>query len=360
MSRMELQIIFQEAVKRSASDIHLAPAMPPLVRIDGQMTRLTEETLTSNELQGMLRALLSAEESQLLQERGQADFGFEDQGIRYRANVYRVGESLGAAFRILGESIPRGKDLGLPEAVELWAQLKQGLVLVTGPTGSGKTTTLAAVIQEINETRKGHILTLEDPVEYRHESLQSLVTQREIPRDSKEFSEALRAALRQDPDVILVGEMRDLETIQTAITAAETGHLVLSTLHTTGAVSTVDRMVDVFPPHQQEQIRLQLSMVLEGIVTQKLLPKREGSGRIAAFEVLTATPAVRSLIRDGKTHQLYSQMQMGASAKMRTMDQDLLRLYRLNRIDRKTLKEFAMDPEGVEKQLLQGEKEGWR
>jgi twitching motility protein PilT len=357
---MELQKILQEAVKQGASDIHLAPAMPPLVRIDGQMTRLPGDGIPEKELEGMLLALLSAPDNQTLQEKGQVDFGFTAEEIRYRANVYRVGAGLGAAFRLLGDSIPRGKDLGLPEAVERWTQLKQGLVLVTGPTGSGKTTTLAAVIQEINETRKGHILTLEDPIEYRHESLKSLVTQREIPRDSGEFSEALRAALRQDPDVILVGEMRDLETIRTAITAAETGHLVLSTLHTTGAASTVDRIVDVFPPHQQEQIRLQLSMVLEGVVTQRLLPRREGAGRIAAFEVLTATPAVRSLIREGKTHQLYSQMQMGSSAQMRTMDQDLLRLFRLNRIDRKTLKEFAVDPEGIEKQLLSGEKGGWQ
>lgn len=247
------------------------------------------------------------------------------------------------ALRVVALSIPSMDQLGLPDILKDLSQKQRGLILVTGPTGSGKSTTLAAMIDHMNQTRNEHIMTIEDPIEYLHRHEKSVVNQREIGNDSQSFANALRAALRQDPDIILVGEMRDLETISTAITAAETGHLVLSTLHTIGAVKTVDRIIDVFPPHQQQQVRVQLATVLEAVISQQILPKADGSGRVAAFEIMVANSAVRNLIREGKTHQMQTVIQTGSQLGMQTMDASLIQLYKKRWIDMPTLRKYAVD-----------------
>lgn len=348
---MDIDTLLRKAVQMGASDIHLAPGAKPMARINGSLRELEEAHLLKEDIEKTMERVVPREDRGILAEKGEFDCSYPSMYGRCRVNFFKERRGLSAAFRIVGSDILSLERLGLPPVADIFCGLKKGLVLVTGPTGSGKSTTLASMIDRINTTREGHIITLEDPVEYIHKHKKCVISQREITKDSIGFPSALRSALRQDPDVILVGEMRDLETISTAITAAETGHLVLSTLHTSGAAKTVDRIIDVFPPHQQAQVRLQLSMVLEGIISQQLLPKADESGREGAFEVMTGTPAIRNLIREGKTHMLQNQIQTGSGAGMRTMDGAILKLFENKKITRETALAFAHDREAVLKEM---------
>jgi twitching motility protein PilT len=313
---------------RNASDLHLTVGSKPAIRVNGHVERLDEiETLTRENTHVLLYQILSSEQQKQFELNRQLDFAHGVPGLaRFRVNVYFQRGSVGAAFRLIPEAIKTLEELGLPPSLHELAQKPRGLVLVTGPTGSGKSTTLASLIDEVNRTRAEHILTIEDPIEFVHKHKKCIVNQREIGFDAPSFAEGLRAALRQDPDVILVGEMRDLETIATALTAAETGHLVLGTLHTQSASSTVDRIIDVFPPAQQEQVRMQIAGSLQGIITQALLPTADGNGRVAALEVLLPDDATRNLIRQGKVEQIYTIMQTGTQKGMQTMEQSLSEL----------------------------------
>ncbi len=288
-----------------------------------------------------------------MNDKGEIDFSYSapKQG-RFRVNAYIQRGSYGLALRIIPLEIPSMQKLGLPPVISDLTRLARGLVLVTGPTGSGKSTTLATMIDQINRERKKHILTLEDPIEYLHKHNKSIVNQREIGTDSKSFSSALRGALRQDPDVILVGEMRDLDTISIAITAAETGHLVLSTLHTLGSAKTIDRIIDVFPPYQQQQIRVQLASVLQAVISQQLLPKADGNGRVAAMEVMIVTPAIRNLIREDKVHQIGTAIQTGSKYRMQTMDNSLTELYRRGQISKDIALSQAINTEDIKKYIV--------
>ena len=298
------------------------------------------------------RTIMSDEQMRIFEEKGEYDMSFSVDGKgRYRVNVFRQQGEVAMAFRLVSEKIPSPEELGVPGSIIDLYQRKRGLVLVTGPTGSGKSTTLAAIIDKVNTFRDAHVITLEDPIEYIHKHKMSMVNQREIGLDSQSYANALRAALREDPDVILVGEMRDYETISVAITAAETGHLVLSTLHTIGAASTIDRVIDVFPPHQQQQIRVQLANVLEAVISQQLIPRADGRGRVAAFEVLHANLAIRNLVREGKTHQIPSIMQTNRRMGMIAMDDAIVQLYREGKIVREMAALFAQDPDTIESKL---------
>ena len=322
---MDLLSVIELARERRASDIHYTNKRPPLIRVDGQLIPAGDVEMNPQSLEEVARQLAQERYDEFL-ERGEIDFTFQAPHNRLRVNIYRQRGVPAAALRLIPERIPKFEELGIPQAVRDFADLHQGLVLFTGPTGSGKSTTMAALINEINHTRACHILTLEDPIEYIHHHQKAIVNQREIGQDSYSFANALRAALRQDPDVILVGEMRDLETISTAVTAAETGHLVLATLHTPSAAAAVDRIIDVFPAHQQQQIRVQLADTLRGVVAQRLLPKKGESGRVMACEILIGTPAVKNLIREGKLHQIPTAMETGSKFGMQTFDQSLQRL----------------------------------
>jgi twitching motility protein PilT len=312
-------------VERNASDLHVTTGTPPAIRVRGEVERLDGfDALTPEETQQLLYRILSSEQQKLLELNRQLDFSYSIPGLaRFRVNVYFQRESIGAAFRLIPTELKTLEELGIPASLHVLAEKPRGLVLVTGPTGSGKSTTLAALIDEINRTRSEHILTIEDPIEFLHRHKRCIVNQREIGPDAKSFGEALRAALRQDPDVILVGEMRDLETISTALTAAETGHLVFGTLHTQSAPSTIDRIIDVFPAEQQEQVRIQIANSLQGVVTQALLPTADKMGRVPALEILLPDDAVRNLIRQGKVEQVYSVMQTNTGRGMQTMEQSL-------------------------------------
>lgn len=326
---MAIQQLLEYAVQHNASDLHLTTRRPPMLRIIGELVPVEGQAeLTPNSISELLLPLLNQHRQQTLDTVGQVDFshGVSDLG-RFRVNVFRQRGSMAAVLRLIPTKIPPLDSLGIPEVVRGFAEKSKGLVLVTGPTGHGKTTTLAALIDVINMSRSCHIITLEDPIEYLHRHNRSIINQREIGTDTDSFANGLRAALREDPDVILVGEMRDLETIQTALTAAETGHLVLATLHTNDAVQTVDRIIDVFPPHQQTQIRMQLALTLQAIVAQQLIPRCDIAGRVVATEILIATPAVRNIIREGKTHQLPTVLQTGGRLGMHTMDSSLKNLY---------------------------------
>jgi len=317
--------LLEHMVARDASDLHVTVGTPPVIRVRGEIARVDEYApLTQEETQDLLYRILSSEQQKNLEIKRQLDFSHSIPGLaRFRVNVYFQRESIGAAFRLIPAEIKTLEELGIPSTLHQLAQKPRGLVLVTGPTGSGKSTTLAAIIDEINRNRSEHILTIEDPIEFLHRHKRCIVNQREIGPDATSFGEALRAALRQDPDVILVGEMRDLETISTALTAAETGHLVFGTLHTQSAPSTIDRIIDVFPAEQQEQIRIQIASSLQGVVTQALLPTADGLGRVPALEVLLPDDAVRNLIRQGKVEQIYSVMQTNTGRGMQTMEQSL-------------------------------------
>src|SRR6266702_4201681 len=317
--------LLERMVERDASDLHVTTGTPPVIRVRGEVERLDDfDSLTAEETQQLLYRILSSEQQKLFELNRQLDFSHSIPGLaRFRVNVYFQRESLGAAFRLIPDQLRTLEELGIPSSLHQLAEKPRGLVLVTGPTGSGKSTTLAALIDEINRNRSEHILTIEDPIEFVHRHKRCIVNQREIGPDASSFSEALRGALRQDPDVILVGEMRDLETISTALTAAETGHLVFGTLHTQSAPSTIDRIIDVFAAEQQEQIRIQIASSLQGVVTQALLPTADGLGRVPALEVLLPDDAVRNLIRQGKVEQIYSVMQTNTGRGMQTMEQSL-------------------------------------
>ena len=325
---MHINELLSTARTHRASDVHITADRNPLFRIDGAL-RETEYALSIDEKRAMILSLLIEKQRKRVEEGRDVDTSYETEGgMRHRVNVFHQQQRLAAAIRLLNDNIPTFEELGLPEVLRTLADEPRGLFLVTGPTGSGKSTTLAAMVDYVNTKRPCHILTIEDPIEYVYTQKKALIHQRNVGEDVDSFSDALRSAMREDPDVILVGEMRDFETISAAITAAETGHFVLSTLHTTGASMTVDRIIDVFPPHSQHQIRTQLAGVLKGVVTQTLLPKASGTGRIAAFEIMTGTDAVSTMIREGKGHQLNSVIQTSQRQGMILLDDYLLNLVR--------------------------------
>ena len=341
-----MQNLLLEAVKSGASDLHITVGVPPILRIHGQLVHTEHPRLTVKDTEDLLTKITTPEQQQQFHERGESDFSFAIFGIsRFRVNAFRQRGSVAIVIRVVTETVPTLEELGHPPVFRTLASQPRGLVLVTGPTGSGKSTTLAAMIHLINSERACHILTLEDPIEYLHKHQKSIVNQREVHADTKSFTVALRAALREDPDVILVGEMRDPETIATAITAAETGHLVFATLHTGSAAQTIDRIIDSFPAYQQQQIRIQLSVTLQGIVAQQLLPRIDQKGRVAALEILIATPAVRNIIREGKTPQLTSVIQTGAKFGMQPMDISLRDLYRRGLVSYEEALARALDEE---------------
>jgi twitching motility protein PilT len=317
--------LLERMVDANASDLHVTTGTPPAIRVRGEVERLPGfDSLDAETTQQLLYHILSSEQQKHFELNRQLDFSYSIPGLaRFRVNVYFQRESIGAAFRLIPTELKTLEELGIPDSLHVLAEKPRGLVLVTGPTGSGKSTTLAAIIDEINRNRSEHILTIEDPIEFLHRHKRCIVNQREIGPDATSFADALRAALRQDPDVILVGEMRDLETISTALTAAETGHLVFGTLHTQSAPSTIDRIIDVFPAEQQEQVRIQIANSLQGVVTQALLPTSDGMGRVPALEILLPDDAVRNLIRQGKVEQIYSVMQTNTGRGMQTMEQSL-------------------------------------
>jgi twitching motility protein PilT len=326
--------VLTEVVQRGGSDLHLAVGNNPMIRLHGDLVRMEHlPELTPHMIQRVMYAVLTQKQRERFEETLELDFAYAVPDVaRFRVNVYRQRESLGAAFRLIPYEIKPLEDLGVPPAVANMSGLARGMVLVTGPTGSGKSTTLASLIDLANRTRRDHIMTVEDPIEFLHHHKLCLVNQREVGEDTHSFANALKHVLRQDPDIILVGEMRDLETISVALTAAETGHLVFATLHTQDAAQTIDRVIDVFPPHQQQQVRVQLAATLQGVVCQTLCRRADGRGRVVATEVMFATPAIRNLVREGKTHQVYSAMQSGAQHGMQTLDQHLGELVRTNRI----------------------------
>jgi twitching motility protein PilT len=335
-----------QVMERNASDLHLTAGSPPMIRHHGKLHALDYPRMTPQLCRDVIYSILSNDQRQRLETEWQIDFAYSIPGrARFRVNAYFQRASLGAAFRLIPHEMPALGDLGLPSVVEEFTKKPRGFVLVTGPTGSGKSTTLAAMIDLINEQRHEHILTIEDPIEFLHKHKNCIVNQRELGGDAQSFGLGLKAALRQDPDVILVGEMRDLETIGTALTAAETGHLVFATLHTQDTAQTVDRIVDVFAPEQQHQVRTQLSVALQGILTQQLLPRADGQGRCVATEILVPTPAVRNLIREGKTHQIYSALQTGGAHGMQTMDASLAELVGQHKISRELAEQRSSTPE---------------
>ncbi|MFZ5625791.1 MAG: type IV pilus twitching motility protein PilT [Bacillota bacterium] len=338
--------LLQLAVELGASDVHISVDIPPVFRINGKLAAIGERRLSREDTLRLVKEVMTEEQFTRFKESGELDFSYSVPGFgRFRVNTYFQRGSAGMAVRAIPFQIPSLEQLGLPSVVKELAMRERGLVIVTGPTGSGKSTTLASMIDLINNTRDCHIMTLEDPIEYLHRHKKSIVNQREVGFDTKSFANGLRAALRQDPDVILVGEMRDLETISTAVTAAETGHLVLATLHTSDAPGTIDRIIDVFPPYQQQQIRIQLAATLQGVIAQQLVPTADGRGRVAAVEVLIVNSAVRNLIREQKTHQIYSIMQTNARLGMQTMDFSLRELYYQGKITLEEAIKRALDPD---------------
>ena len=342
----ELDEILQEAVDRHASDIHITAGRPVIFRIDGDLRPLDSDKLTPEQIEELVVPLFADNDRlvETMEKTGEIDFAHSLYGRgRFRVNLFKQRGTLAMVMRLLPFKIPAPRELGLPASVQELCQRKRGLVLVTGATGSGKSTTLASLINMINKTYSKHIITMEDPIEYLHRHEKSIVNQREIGDDTESYAGALRAALREDPDVILVGEMRDLETIQTAITAAETGHLVFSTLHTNNAADTINRVIDVFPPHQQQQIRVQLASVIECVISQQLLPIQTGSGRVAAFEVMMGTSAVRNLIREGKAFQIPSMIQTSKKQGMQSMDDALYNLYIGGLISAENCLNYAQD-----------------
>tara|TARA_Y100001970_G_scaffold119876_1_gene148664 strand:+ start:1569 stop:2624 length:1056 start_codon:yes stop_codon:yes gene_type:complete len=344
--------LLKYAVEAKASDLHLSSSSIPMVRIDGVMQTLQLPSLTHDEMLKISHEVLNKNQQKILSEKLEIDFSYELENFgRFRVNFFNQINGLAAAFRIIPSVILSSEELSIPPIINQLAFLDKGLVLLTGPTGSGKSTTLAAMINQINENKNKHIITVEDPVEYYHSSIKSLINQRELGHSTHSFANALKSALREDPDVILVGEMRDLETIQLALTAAETGHLVLSTLHTSNAVKTIDRIIDVFPAGQKDQIRSMLSESLEAVVAQKLLPKKT-DGRVPASEILIVNSAVRNLIREDKIYQIPSIIQAGAQEGMQSLDQDLQRLVSQGLIDKEEAKYVADNPELFEKAIF--------
>lgn len=349
-SGLRIESLLEECIKRNASDLHIQVGLPPVLRVDGELAKMTGmPPLSPQMVEAMIFSTLDESQQKILIRDKEFDysFAFGDLG-RFRANAFHERGNLACAFRLIPNKIQTITELGLPAVVESFADYPRGLVLVTGPTGSGKSTTLAALVDKINREKAVHILTIEDPIEFTHKSQRAVVVQREVHYDTFSFSAALRSALREDPDVVLLGEMRDLETISSAITIAETGHLVLATLHTNSAAQSVDRMIDVFPSHQQPQVRSQLSNILMAICAQRLVPSI-GGGRVAAAEIMIANSAIRSLIRDGKTHQIDSMIQTGASAGMQTMDATLAKLVKTGTVSYENARDYAVSIEDFDR-----------
>jgi twitching motility protein PilT len=353
MSDFDFAEVLTRMVELRASDVHLTPGFCPAVRVRGQIAPLDDiPELSPQQTREVVYSILNDDQRKRFENDQQLDFAYAIPGVaRFRVNCFFQRGAISAAFRHIPQEIKSLEDLGLPAVLNDFTRKPRGFVLVTGPTGSGKTTTLAAMLDAINREREEHILTIEDPIEFMHPHRKCIVNQREIGADAPDFSKALKAALRQDPDVILVGEMRDIETISTALTAAETGHLVFATLHTQSTSQTVDRIIDVFPAEQQHQVRMQLSIALQGIVTQQLLPTVDGAGRTCACEVLVPTPAIRNLIREGKTHQIYSAIQTSGASGMQTMDAHLAQLVRQGKITAKLAEQRAAVPEELRRLL---------
>ncbi|MCA9326269.1 type IV pilus twitching motility protein PilT [Candidatus Saccharibacteria bacterium] len=350
----KIEILLEEVIKKKASDLHLQVGLPPMLRVDGALVPVASADVLNDEaVETLIFAILDEDQKQILLKDKEFDFSFAfgDLG-RFRVNAFHERGNLAAALRLIPNEILTVEQLGLPEVVKKFADYPRGLVLVTGPTGSGKSTSLAALLHKINVEQGKHIITIEDPIEYTHTSSKSVVVQREVHYDTYSFSAALRSALRQDPDVVLIGEMRDLETIASAITIAETGHLVFATLHTNSAAQSIDRMIDVFPPHQQPQIRSQLSNILMAICSQRLVPMI-GGGRIAAAEIMIATPAVRNIIREGKTHQMDAVIQTGAEFGMQSMDRTLVNLVHAGTISYEEARNYAVDIDELDR-LMRG------
>lgn len=348
--QLRIEILLEEVIKKKASDLHLQVSLPPMLRVDGALVRSQyEEVLTEESVESLIFAILDEDQKQILLKDKEFDFSFAfgDLG-RFRVNAYHERGNLAAALRLIPNEIKTIEELGLPNVTNTFASYPRGLVLVTGPTGSGKSTSLAAILDKINTERAEHIITIEDPIEFTHKSKKSVVVQREVHYDTYSFAASLRSSLRQDPDVVLIGEMRDLETISAAITIAETGHLVFATLHTNSAAQSIDRMIDVFPPHQQPQIRAQLSNILQAICSQRLIPSI-GGGRIVAAEILVATPAVRNIIREGKSHQLDAVIQTGAEHGMQSMDKTLVQLIHSGTITYDEARNYAVDLEELDR-----------
>lgn len=356
MSRMELKMmdILASAIGKEASDIYVVAGGPLAFKINGEIVNQTDDKLShidTSRLVHEIYAIYESSDIKKLQERGDDDFSFSLSGLgRFRCNVYKQRGSFAAVLRVVKFELPDFTALGIPEAIINLGNINKGLVLVTGPTGSGKSTTLASIIDEINENHHKHIITIEDPIEFIHRHKKSIVSQREVQNDTESYGTALRAALRQSPDVILMGEMRDFETIQTVITAAETGQLVFSTLHTIGAAKTIDRIIDVFPPGQQQQIRIQLSMVLQAVVSQQLIPSVDG-GLVPAFEIMICNSAIRNMIRESKVFQMDNVIYSGAAEGMRTMDGDILRLYNEKKITAENALLYSVNKDIMSKRL---------
>jgi twitching motility protein PilT len=329
-----MEAFLREMIERGASDLHVTNSSPPMIRLHGELVALAHPPLSPTDTKTLTYSLLTEAQKKKFEEQNELDFSFGIRGVsRFRGNLYLQKGAVGGAFRMIPHQVPQLQQLGLPQAVPELTTLPRGLVLVTGPTGSGKSTTLAAMIDKVNRERHEHIVTVEDPIEFVHEHKGCLVNQREVFADTHGFAQSLKHVLRQDPDIVLIGEMRDLETIEAALVVAETGHLVFSTLHTNSAVQTINRVVDVFPPHQQAQVRAQLSLVLQAVISQQLIARRDGRGRALAAEVMIPNAAIRNLIREEKIHQVYSQMQVGQSKfGMQTMSQSLINLVQRNLI----------------------------
>lgn len=344
----------EEVITRNASDLHLQAGLPAMLRIDGKLAKVAEpEVLQQPDIEELVYGLLDEKQKELLNKNRELDFSFAFGDLaRFRVNAFHEKGNLAAAMRLIPTKIKTLQELGMPPVVGDFTKLPRGLVLSTGPTGSGKSTTQAAMIDLINSTQNLHIITIEDPIEFQHHHKASIVVQREVHFDTMSFANALRSSLREDPDVVLIGEMRDLETIATAITVAETGHLVLATLHTNGAAQSIDRMIDVFPAHQQQQIRIQLAGVLQGIISQRLIPM-VGGGRIAAAEVLVATSAVRNLIRENKTHQIDAVIQTSADKGMQSMDKTLAEHIHAGKISYEEARNYAVDPAELDRLMRQ-------
>jgi twitching motility protein PilT len=352
--QLRIELLLEEVINKKASDIHLQVGLPPMLRIDGSLKPVPgSSNLSEEQVESLIFAILDDDQKQILLKDKEFDFSFAfgDLG-RFRVNAFHERGNLAAALRLIPNEILSIEQLGLPPIVNKFSELPRGLVLVTGPTGSGKSTTLAALVDKINQERATHIITIEDPIEFTHKSKKAVVVQREVHYDTYSFSAALRSSLRQDPDVVLIGEMRDLETIAAAITIAETGHLVFATLHTNSASQSIDRMIDVFPPHQQPQIRAQLANILQAIVSQRLAPAI-GGGRVAASEILVATSAVRNIIREGKAHQLEAVIQTGADHGMQSMDKTLVTMIHNGTITYEEAKNIAVDIEELDR-LMRG------
>jgi twitching motility protein PilT len=341
-----LDQLLTQTVGLGGSDLHLAVGIPPCVRLHGSLTPMAGwPNLRPDDTQRLARAALNDEQWQRFARDHEMDTAYGVSGVsRFRVNVYRQRGSVGIAFRVIPHSIPQLEDLGLPLSIEKFAHLPRGLVLITGPTGSGKSTTMASLLDVANRTRAGHIMTVEDPIEYMHSHQKCLVNQREVGVDTADFSVALKHVLRQDPDIILVGELRDLETTSVAVTAAETGHLVLATLHTQSAAQTIDRLIDIFPAHQQGQIRAQLANCLQGVVTQALAPRKDGKGRVVITEVMVVSPAIRNLIREAKAYQIPTVIQSSGELGMITFDQSLANCFIEQLISKQTALDLAHDP----------------